>query len=96
MTRSARAYSGTHLNISSKAAEKADLLISIPARKVPKAVDRNKVKRWIRAVWRKSAFRSEKGMVIEVRLLRTNELDFQKTKASFDMAEGVLLKKGAK
>ena len=89
--------SGTHqgkfITATRKAAEKAALRISVPARKVPGAADRNRIKRWLRELWRRSRFSKERNTLFDVRIVRADGISFKALQEELVGAEASLLTK---
>ncbi len=84
-------FRGRYLLIMLITAPAVVLRMSTPARIVPKAVDRNKIKRWIREARRYSALRDRS---IEVRLHNTKDISLKTVADDMREAAQALLKNG--
>lgn len=93
MHKQARVYRGLLIDVSTQKGAADVLRVSVPAKIVPKAVGRNKIKRWCREIWRKSGFKNKKEAAYEIgiKIKKAQNRTFQGLQEDFRKAESFLL-----
>ena len=86
-----RTHRGLYITTAISYSNKSSVYVIISTKLVPKAVKRNKIKRWCRDLFSKSRFSETAGTALEIRIKKPEALSYKILKEDIIAAERALL-----